>query len=70
MKNLQDEKDKTIGTCIVSASFLAYTAAFSWEFRKEMVFDDWLSDICEKNIPITLPYRIDAELSNDVEIST
>ena len=67
--SLHDEKDKTIGTCLIAASFLAYTAAFSFEFRREMVFDDWLNDICEKTIPIMLPFKIAVVLSNDVEIS-
>lgn len=70
LRNLQDEKEKTIGTCLVSSSFLAYTSAFSWEFRKEMVFEDWLKDVVAREIPIVLPYRIDEQLSNDVEIST
>lgn len=70
LKNLQDEKSKTIGTCLVSASFLAYTSAFSFEFRKNMLINDWLKDVVDTNIPIMQPYRIDEQLSNDVEIST
>lgn len=66
---LHDEKDKNPGTCLISSSFLAYTAAFSWEFRKDMIYKDWLKDIIEQKIPISLPFRIDAVLSNDVEIS-
>lgn len=34
-----------------------------------MVYKDWLNDIIEHKIPISLPFRIDAVLSNDVEIS-
>lgn len=70
LAELRIEKTKIIGTCLLSASFLAYTGAFSWEFRKTMVFDDWLEDILLKNIPISLPFKIDGVLSNDVEIST
>lgn len=70
LANLRSEKTKIIGTCLLSASFLAYTGAFSWEFRKTMVFEDWLEDILEKKIPISLPFKIDGVLSNDVEVST
>lgn len=70
LAELRIEKTKIIGTCLLSASFSAYTGAFSWEFRKTMVFDDWLEDILLKNIPISLPFKIDGVLSNDVEIST
>lgn len=59
-----------MGQCLVCASFLAYTGAFSWEFRKSMVFDDWLNDVLEREIPIKTPFRIDENLTTDVEIST
>lgn len=67
---LHDDKNKIIGTCLVAASFLAYTAAFSWEFRTKMVFDDWLSSVINRNIPIALPFQIEDTLSNEVETST
>jgi dynein heavy chain, axonemal len=35
-----------------------------------MIFDDWLQDIMRRDIPVTLPYRIDQNLVDDVEIST
>uniref|UniRef100_A0A1I8PAD1 Dynein-1, subspecies f n=1 Tax=Stomoxys calcitrans TaxID=35570 RepID=A0A1I8PAD1_STOCA len=59
-----------IGQCLLCASFLAYTGAFSWEFRKTMIFEDWLADIEEKEIPVIMPFRIGESLTNDVEIST
>lgn len=69
LKQLAINKENMIGTCLLSAAFLAYTGAFSWDFRKTMIFDDWLSDIVQRDIPVTTPYRIDQDLSNDVEIS-
>lgn len=59
-----------VGQCLLCASFLAYTAAFSWEFRRTMIFDDWLEDITERKIPIKLPFRIEESLTTDVEVST
>ncbi|XP_058981464.1 dynein axonemal heavy chain 10-like [Musca domestica] len=59
-----------LGQCLLCASFLAYTGAFSWEFRKTMVFEDWLPDIIRREIPIKTPFRIDESLTTDVEIST
>lgn len=35
-----------------------------------MVFEDWLNDIIERNIPMTLPFKLDTSLSTDVEVST
>jgi dynein heavy chain, axonemal len=62
------EKENIIGTCLLSASFMAYAAAFSWDFRKTMI-GSFLEDITARDVPVTIPYRIDQSLSNDVEIS-
>uniref|UniRef100_A0A1A9ZFQ2 AAA+ ATPase domain-containing protein n=1 Tax=Glossina pallidipes TaxID=7398 RepID=A0A1A9ZFQ2_GLOPL len=59
-----------VGQCLLCASFLAYTGAFSWEFRKTMIIDDWLEDVCNREIPIRLPFRLDENLTTDVEVST
>lgn len=67
--HLKEEKYKTLGTCLVSASFLAYTSAFSFEFRQDMMANDWLQNVIDTGIPLTLPYRVDEQLTNDVEIS-
>ncbi|KAH8358423.1 hypothetical protein KR093_000053 [Drosophila rubida] len=69
MASLGQQLIDSVGLCLISASFLAYTGAFTWEFRKAMVFDDWLEDIISLGIPVKLPFKIDANLTNDVEIS-
>lgn len=70
LKSLRKEQIELVGLSLLCGSFLAYTAAFSWEFRKTMVFEDWLHDIIERNIPMTLPFKLDTSLSTDVEVST
>lgn len=35
-----------------------------------MIFDDWLEDVCNREIPIRLPFRLDENLTTDVEVST
>lgn len=69
LERLHVSHKESIGTCLIAASFLAYTGAFSFEFRRMMVFDDWLTEVQDKQIPICLPFKIDTVLSNDVEIS-
>ncbi|XP_030371764.1 dynein heavy chain 10, axonemal [Scaptodrosophila lebanonensis] len=69
MENLGQQLIDSVGVCLICASFLAYTGAFTWEFRKAMVFDDWLEDICSLGIPVKLPFKIDQNLTTDVEIS-
>jgi dynein heavy chain, axonemal len=67
---LKQEKVTMIGTSLIAASFIAYTGPFSWEFRKAMIFDDWLVDIGAKLIPIVTPFSLKSFLSSDVEITT
>ncbi|XP_064550918.1 dynein axonemal heavy chain 10 [Drosophila montana] len=69
MASLGQQLIDSIGVCLISSSFLAYTGAFTWEFRKAMVFDDWLEDIVALGIPTKLPLKIDSYLTTDVEIS-
>lgn len=69
LKNLHIEKERLVGNCLLCASFLAYAGPFSYEFRRTMVYETWLNDITDKKIPLTKPFRIDKNLTTDVEIS-
>lgn len=68
LERLALDKDNIIGTCLLSASFMAYAGTFSWDFRKVMI-GDWLEDLLARHVPVATPYQIDQNLSSDVEIS-
>ncbi|KAJ2948630.1 hypothetical protein O0L34_g7885 [Tuta absoluta] len=63
------EKGRLVGNCLLSASFLSYAGPFSFDFRRTMIYDDWLGDILERGIPITMPYTVEKNLTNEVEVS-
>ena len=69
MKNLHAQKDRLIGDCLLCAAFMSYTGVFSWEFRTQMVYKDWETDLCNRDVPLTKPFRVEKILSDDVEIS-
>lgn len=69
LENLDDEMQKIIGNCLLSAGFLSYNGPFSYEFRNEMIYGDWQNSILAKNIPLSQPYRLAQQLTNDVEIT-
>ncbi|KAB0803715.1 hypothetical protein PPYR_00685 [Photinus pyralis] len=69
LANLHTGQERLLGNCLLCASFLSYTGPFSFEFRKDMIYDAWQSDIVNKEIPVTTPFRIEVQLTNDVEIS-
>ena len=54
-EELKIKSNLLVGDCLLASSFLSYTGAFSFKYRKEMVYDDWQNDIINKNIPITSP---------------
>ncbi|XP_062558011.1 dynein axonemal heavy chain 10 isoform X2 [Armigeres subalbatus] len=70
LANLQEDNTKVVGTCLLSASFLAYTGPFSWDFRNSIVFEDWLPDVEEREIPYGKPFNILTSLSDDLEMTT
>lgn len=69
LENLHSGFDLIVGNCLLSAGFLSYNGPFSFEFRNKMVYDDWQQSILDKNIPIIQPFKIENQLSSDVEIS-
>lgn len=67
--DLEEYKKKIFGNCLMSSSFLAYTAPFSYEFRVDMLFNNWLTNIKLYRIPITDPFKIELELADEVMIA-
>jgi dynein heavy chain len=70
LSRLKKEKINIVGTCLLSSAFMAYLAAFSYEFRKTIIYDDWLENMQGNDIPISMPYRLESSLSDDVEIGS
>lgn len=69
LENLHEEQKRLVGNCLLSAAFLSYTGPFTFEFRQTMIYQDWFNDIKDRGIPLTESYRIETNLTNDVEIS-
>lgn len=63
------EQSRLIGNCLLAASFLSYAGPFSFSFRETMIYDDWYGDVIDKGIPLTLPFSVERNLTNEVEIS-
>ena len=69
LEELKKKRVRLLGDCLVCSAFLSYVGAFSWEFRKELVYEDWVNDLKTREVPLSDPYRIEDLLTNDVEIS-
>ena len=53
----------------MSSAFLSYEGAFSWEFRNDMVYKDWIGDVTNRQIPHSDPFKLENLLTDEVEIS-
>ena len=53
----------------MSSAFLSYEGAFSWEFRNDMVYKDWIADVTTRQIPHSDPFKLENLLTDEVEIS-
>lgn len=68
--DLEEYSKRVVGNCLMSSSFLAYAAPFSYEFRVDMLFNNWYEKIVDFKIPMSDPYKLEIELSDEVTIST
>ncbi|KAL8575827.1 Dynein heavy chain 10, axonemal [Nucella lapillus] len=69
LKSLRKSRVQLLGDCMVCAAFLSYVGAFSWEFRDQLVYHDWVGDLMARQVPMSDPFRLENLLTNDVEIS-
>lgn len=69
MEELKQRRVLLLGDCLISAAFLSYEGAFSWDFRNEMVYQKWARDVQERGIPLSQPFKVENLLTDEVEIS-
>ena len=67
MAELDSSREKLIGDCLLSGSFLFYLGAFSYEYRASLVYELWQDDIKEKSLPCSQPFRLEDLLTSEVE---
>ena len=68
-EQLRMKSDLLIGDCLLASSFLSYTGAFSFDYRKRMVYEEWIGDIQSRGIPITDKFKVEDLLTTEVERS-
>ncbi|XP_028270606.1 dynein heavy chain 10, axonemal isoform X2 [Parambassis ranga] len=69
LDELKQQRVRLLGDCLISAAFLSYEGAFSWEFRNEMVYQIWVQDVQKRGIPLSQPFKVENLLTDEVEIS-
>jgi len=68
MQTLYDSRDRLPGDVLLSASFLSYTGAFTFDFRERILYEEWMGDIIERQINMTKDFKVSKFLVDDVTI--
>lgn len=53
----------------MSFVFLSYVGVFSWEFRNDMVYMDWVEDLYKREVLLSELFKLEELLINEVEVS-
>merc|ERR1711871_1941824 len=68
IEKLNAGRSSIFGDCLISSAFLSYAGAFTFDYRKEMLFDLFLPDIQARKIPLTDPFSLVDLMASDAEV--
>jgi len=68
MKSLNEAGTKLVGDCLLAASFVSYTGAFTFDFRARMLYETWMDDILERKVTMTDNFKVTNFLADPVLI--
>ncbi|CAM9103575.1 unnamed protein product [Discosporangium mesarthrocarpum] len=66
--DLQQQKTRLVGDCLVASSFLSYLGAFTTEYRSDLMSGCFYEDLLERKVPIMQPFRLEALLTTDATV--
>lgn len=69
LETLKSQRIKLLGDCLLVSGFMCYTGAFNWELRNDLIFNKWVVDLKEKDVPISSDFKVEKLMASDVEIS-
>jgi dynein heavy chain len=62
------QQKRLVGDCLLSASFLSYAGAFTFDYRAQMVYHHLHDDVLEKGVPLTQPFTLEGLLTTDAKV--
>ena len=61
------KREKLLGDCLLTSSFLSYAGAFTFDFRRRLTYELWADDVAARGVPTTSPFRLEDLLTSEVE---
>lgn len=68
IEELGSGSKRLVGDCLLGASFLSYTGAFTAQFRSDLMYDILTSDLQTREVPLTLNFKVEALLTSDATV--
>jgi dynein heavy chain, axonemal len=68
INNLEEQSKMLVGDCLLASSFLSYVGAFTTDYRKDLIYDKFLSDIHQRAIPLSNDFSLEKLLTTDATI--
>eukprot|EP00210_Caulerpa_lentillifera_P005286 g5050.t1 len=69
MAQIEDSVGRLIGDCLITASFLSYSGAFTFEYRQSLIHEDWVKDLINRGIAMSQPFLLEKLMTTEVQIS-
>lgn len=68
VKNLEEQKSRLVGDCLLGSSFLSYAGAFTTDYRRDLVYSKFLDDVNQRQIPLSTPFKLESLLTTDATV--
>ena len=66
--DLQKQSVMLVGDCLLGSSFLSYLGAFTADYRKDLMYSNFLLDVQERAIPLSDNFSLENFLTTDATI--
>ncbi|KAL8020331.1 putative AAA+ ATPase domain, dynein heavy chain region D6 P-loop domain-containing protein [Plasmopara halstedii] len=68
VESLHSQSERLVGDCLLTASFLSYAGALSFEYRTNLIYRDFFQDLESRHLPVTSPFRLEKSLTDETVI--
>ena len=66
--NLGQQQVMLVGDCLLGSSFLSYFGAFTADYRKDLLYNKFLTDVQERGVPLSADFSLEKLLTTDATV--
>jgi dynein heavy chain len=68
IEKLEGQLVRSVGDCLLAASFLSYLGPFTFDYRARLLAEDWVPDAAGRSIPVTSPFSMEELMVTEATI--